>query len=46
MAENCGFCDNCLHPTPTFKAEQEVSLVLEAVLQTGERFDAEHIADV
>jgi ATP-dependent DNA helicase RecQ len=45
MAENCGFCDNCLHPTPTFKAEDEVSLVLKAVQQTGEQFDAEHIAD-
>jgi ATP-dependent DNA helicase RecQ len=45
MAENCGFCDNCLHPTPTFKAEDEVSLVLQAVQQTGEQFDAEHIAD-
>jgi ATP-dependent DNA helicase RecQ len=46
MAENCGFCDNCMHPTATYKAEQEVSLVLEAVKQTGEKFDAEHIADV
>ncbi|MFM7020317.1 MAG: RecQ family ATP-dependent DNA helicase [Aquirufa sp.] len=46
MAENCGFCDNCMHPTPTFKAEEEVSWVLEAVKQTGEKFDAEHIADV
>lgn len=45
MAENCGFCDNCMHPTPTFKAEDEVSLVLKAVKQTGELFDAEHIAD-
>lgn len=45
MAENCGFCDNCLHPTSTFKAEDEVSLVLKAVQQTGEQFDAEHIAD-
>ncbi|MFZ9144393.1 MAG: RecQ family ATP-dependent DNA helicase [Aquirufa sp.] len=45
MAENCGFCDNCMHPTPTFKAEEEVSLVLKAVQQTGEQFDAEHIAD-
>jgi ATP-dependent DNA helicase RecQ len=45
-AENCGLCDNCLHPTPTYKAEQEVSWVLEAVKETGEKFDAEHIADV
>jgi ATP-dependent DNA helicase RecQ len=46
MAENCGFCDNCMHPTATYKAEQEVSMVLEAIKQTGEKFDAEHIADV
>jgi ATP-dependent DNA helicase RecQ len=46
MAENCGFCDNCLHPTPTYKAEEEVSWVLEAVKETGGKFDAEHIADI
>jgi len=46
MADNCGFCDNCLHPTPTYKAEQEVTVVLEAIKQTGENFEAEHIADV
>lgn len=46
MAENCGFCDNCMHPTPTYKAEQEVTWVLEAIKQTGENFEAEHIADV
>ena len=46
MAENCGFCDNCMHPTPTFKAEKEVTWVLDAVKQTGEKFDAEHLADV
>jgi len=46
MADNCGFCDNCMHPTATYKAEEEVSWVLEAVKQTGEKFDAEHIADV
>ena len=46
MADNCGFCDNCMHPTATYKAEQEVTWVLEAVKQTGEKFDAEHIADV
>ncbi|MEK6548100.1 MAG: RecQ family ATP-dependent DNA helicase, partial [Bacteroidota bacterium] len=42
MADNCGFCDNCMHPTATYKAEQEVTWVLEAVKQTGEKFDAEH----
>jgi len=46
MADNCGFCDNCLHPTPTYKSEEEVSWVLQAVKQTGGKFDAEHIADI
>ena len=46
MADNCGFCDNCMHPTPTYKAEQEVNWVLEAIKQTGESFEVEHIADV
>jgi ATP-dependent DNA helicase RecQ len=46
MADNCGFCDNCMHPTPTYKAEQEVTWVLEAIKQTGESFEVEHIADV
>ncbi len=46
MADNCGFCDNCLHPTPTYKSEDEVSLVLQAVRETGGKFDAEHIADI
>lgn len=46
MADNCGFCDNCLHPTPTYKAEEEVSWVLKAVKETGGKFDAEHIADI
>jgi ATP-dependent DNA helicase RecQ len=46
MAENCGFCDNCMHPTVTFKAEKEVTWVLDAIKQTGEKFDAEHLADV
>jgi ATP-dependent DNA helicase RecQ len=46
MDKDCGFCDNCVKPTKKFKLEDEVVLALKAVLQTGERFDVSHVADV
>jgi ATP-dependent DNA helicase RecQ len=44
--KDCGFCDNCLKPTKKTKIEDEAVLALKAVLQVGERFDVQHIADV
>ena len=44
--EDCGFCDNCLHPKEKFDGEQHVRHVLEAVRQTEQRFDIKHIVDV
>lgn len=46
MAEDCGFCDNCIKHTNRFKIEEEAVLALKAVLQTEERFSVTHIADV
>jgi ATP-dependent DNA helicase RecQ len=46
MDKNCGFCDNCNKPTKTFKGEEEVKLVLNAILKTDQRFSANHIADL
>ncbi len=46
MEKDCGFCDNCLKPTHKFKVQNEVTLILKAVLQTDQRFDVEHIADL
>ncbi|MFN8358078.1 MAG: RecQ family ATP-dependent DNA helicase [Spirosomataceae bacterium] len=46
VPKDCGYCDNCLKPTDKFKAEDEVVLVLKTVLQTDQRFDTDHIADV
>lgn len=46
MEKNCGFCDNCQKPTKTFKGKEEVELVLKTILATGQRFSANHIADV
>lgn len=44
--ENCGNCDNCLHPKTQIEAQDEVQLVLETVLAVKEKFAAEHIINV
>jgi ATP-dependent DNA helicase RecQ len=46
MDKDCGFCDNCVKPTPKFNAQHETLLVLRAVLQTDQRFDVHHLADL
>lgn len=46
MDKDCGFCDNCVKPTEKFKAQHEVVLALQTVLQTDQRFDASHLSDV
>jgi len=46
MDKDCGFCDNCVKPTEKTKMQDEVILVLRAVLLTEQRFDGEHIADL
>jgi ATP-dependent DNA helicase RecQ len=44
--KDCGFCDNCLHPTEKMKVQDQVVLVLNAVKHTEQRFDGEHITDL
>ncbi|QSE98501.1 DNA helicase RecQ [Fulvivirga lutea] len=44
--DNCGGCDNCVTPKDKFEGQEYVSLVLQAVQQTGERFGLNHIAHV
>ncbi|MGF7216931.1 ATP-dependent DNA helicase RecQ [Spirosoma lacussanchae] len=46
LDKDCGFCDNCMKPTEKFKVQNEVILALQAVLQTDQRFDVAHLADV
>ena len=46
LDKDCGFCDNCLKPTTRFKAQHEIILALQTVLQTDQRFDVSHLADV
>ena len=42
----CGNCDGCLTPSPTFDGTVEAQKILSAVHRTGQRFGAQHIADV
>ncbi len=44
--ENCGACDNCLHPKEKFEGKEYVKLVLEAVLEVKQLFKATHIINI
>lgn len=44
--KDCGFCDNCTKATEKYKVQYEVVLALQTVLQTDQRFDVAHLADV
>lgn len=44
--ENCGGCDNCLHPRPRYDGQQDMQKVLRLVAELPERFKAEHLANI
>ena len=44
--ENCGACDNCLHPKKQFDGREEMAMVIELVQSLPERFKMEHIANI
>lgn len=44
--ENCGMCDNCVHPRERFEGKDYVKLVLETVKQTNQRFTLSHLVNV
>lgn len=41
--DNCGACDNCLHPKHKIEASEELVAALETILAAGEKFRAEYI---
>ncbi len=45
-SEPCGNCDVCLDPAETVDGSDEARWVLDAIMRTGERFGAAHVADV
>jgi ATP-dependent DNA helicase RecQ len=44
--ENCGMCDNCVHPRERFDGTDAVRLVLRATRLTNERFGLNHLVNV
>lgn len=44
--ENCGMCDNCRHPKPTFDAQEEARLTLEAAIATSGRVGMAHLIQI
>lgn len=44
--DNCGNCDNCLHPKAKVEARDELALLLEVVGTIKEHFKADYVIDV
>ncbi len=44
--ENCGLCDNCVNPKPTFDGRKEMCLVIRLIKSLPENFKIEHLASV
>lgn len=44
--ENCGNCDNCLHPKTKIEAEEHLLNVLSAIQATKENFRENYIKDI
>jgi ATP-dependent DNA helicase RecQ len=44
--ENCGACDNCLHPKKQFDGREEMATIIELIQSLPERFKTEHLANI
>jgi ATP-dependent DNA helicase RecQ len=44
--ENCGNCDNCLHPKEKLEAKDETVIALKTIKALGERFATEYVIPV
>jgi ATP-dependent DNA helicase RecQ len=44
--ENCGACDNCLHPKKRYDGREDLALVIELIESLPERFKLEHLAAI
>ena len=44
--DNCGNCDNCLHPKKRFDGSEEMKTVIELVLSMPEHFKTDHLANI
>ena len=46
LQDNCGACDNCLHPKARFDGREELCLVIELIDTLKEHFKLEHLANI
>ena len=46
LLDNCGACDNCLHPKARFDGREELCLVIELIDTLKEHFKLEHLANI
>ncbi|WP_300286715.1 DNA helicase RecQ [uncultured Alistipes sp.] len=44
--ENCGCCDNCLHPKPRFEGREHIRLLLEVLAAIGDKFKADYLVNM
>lgn len=44
--ENCGKCDNCLHPKEKIEVKNRVTIVLRAIQALQERFGSDYVVNV
>ena len=46
LVDNCGMCDNCLHPRAVFDGRAEMKLAIKLILSLKEHFKVEHLAAI
>ena len=44
--DNCGSCDNCLHPKKQFDGREEMAMAIELIQSLPEKFKMEHLANI
>ena len=44
--ENCGCCDNCLHPKPRFEGMEPMRLMLQVLQSIGDKFKADYLINM
>ena len=44
--DNCGNCDNCLHPKEKLEVKDSVKITLDAIIELDERFGIDYVVNI
>lgn len=44
--DNCGMCDNCLHPKEKLEVKDSIKIVLDAIASLEERFGTDYVVNI